>query len=351
MLHVAFSDRVLGSGAFAGQAYGCAVTRFSAEPQFLCAEQPHNAKGPGCVGLTAAGGPTPCVGCDNASATVLYDHCKSHPADIEVPRLQDWARAASAAGKIAPLVNLRDARVYTYRGTKDTVYLPGSVNATGDFFRAFVDDPTNQVVFEASVPSQHSQPSVDPHVPASTCGVSTVGGCQNCGYDGVGAMLQHFYDGTLIAPPPGATVDPSRLLTFDQDEYGNASAQFGGLASVGYVYVPSRCAAGQACRAHVALHGCGQYALNKDVGTLYVSYGGYAPWADANLIVVLYPQGGGFVERNWTTNASQVMLGCHDGYGQVGPEAFYRDGVVLSAIMRMLDAMGGQAEWWLRTRA
>jgi len=265
-----------------------------------------------------------------------------------VRRLQAWARAAAAAGKIAPLVNLRDARVYTYRGTEDTVYLPGSVNATGDFFRAFMDDPTNQVVFEASIPSQHSQPSVDPHVPRSTCGVSSVGGCQNCGYDGVGAMLQHFYSNTLIAPPPGASLDPARLLAFNQDMYGNASAQFGGLASVGYVYVPERCAAGEPCRAHVALHGCGQYALNKDVGLAYVSFGGYAPWADANNIVVLYPQGGGFVERGWTTDAAQVLAGCHDGYGQVGPEFAFRDGVVPSAIMRMLDAMGGPDEWWRR---
>ena len=301
MLHVIFSERFLGSGAFAGQAFGCAVTRFSAEPQFLCAQQPAGAKGPGCVGLDSCGGPTPCVGCDNASATVAYDHCKKTPEIIEVSRLQAWAAAAAAADRIAPLENLRDARVYTYRGTLDSVYLPGSVNATGAFFAPFVDDPAGQVVFVSSVPSQHSQPSVDPHVPRDTCGKSSVGGVQNCGYDGVGAMLQHFYSGTLIAPPDGASLDPSRLLAFDQDAYGDAAKQFGGLASTGYVYVPRQCTAASACRVHVALHGCGQSAVEPKQGTLYVSYGGYAPWADANGIIILYPQGGGFFERNWTT--------------------------------------------------
>ena len=348
MLHVAYSDRFFASGAFAGQAYGCAVTAFDADPRVSCASQPPTQRGPGCVGLASTGA-APCVGCGGpAGTTVGYDHCKKSPAVIQTARLQRWAEAAAADGDIAPLANLRDARVYTFRGTRDDVYLPGCVNATGEFFAPFVAS-RGQIVFEAAIPSQHSQPTVDPHVPRDSCGNYTVGGCQNCGYDGVGAMLQHFYDGALVAPPAGASADPARLRNFSQDLYGNASAQFGGLATTGFAYIPARCEAAP-CRAHVALHGCGQSYVDPEQGLLYPLFGGYAPWADANGFVVLFVQGGGFAERGWVTNASQVMAACHDGYGQTGADFAFRKGAVLAAIDAMLGALGGE-QWWLRPDA
>jgi len=36
------------------------------------------------------------------------------------------------------------------------------------------------------------------------------------------------------------------------------------------------------------------------MNTSYVLHGGYNPWAEANNIVILYPQSGGFYERNET---------------------------------------------------
>lgn len=339
ILHVAYSDRIFGSGIFAGQAFGCATTYFESEPLARCASQPPTQQGPGCVGLASTGA-APCLGCPNSSVTVQYDHCKKSPQIVDVARLQQWARAEAAGGAIAPLHNLRDAFVYTYHGTKDKTYEPPSVNATGAFFATFMGNAAEQLHVEASIPSDHCQPTVDPHVPRDSCGKGWQGGLENCGYDGVGVMFQHFYRGSLTPPPFGATTDPSRLFNFSQDLYGNASAEFGGLASGGFVYVPKQCEHAP-CRLHVALHGCGQAAVFPDVGLLYVSFGGYAPWADSNGIVVLFPQGGGFRERGWTTPAAQVMGGCHDGYGQTGPGYASRQGVVPAAIMRMVDALHG----------
>lgn len=339
---VALSDRFFGAGAFAGQAYGCAVTRFPGEPLQSCAGQPPTQQGPGCVGLASTGA-APCAGCP-PHATVEYDHCKRNASWIDVESLRKGAMAAAASGAIPPLDNLRGARVYTYRGTRDAVYLPGSVNATGAFFLPWLAD-ASQLLFEASIPSTHSQPSVDPHVPPSTCGVGSANGLQNCGYDGVGAMLQHFYEGALAPPPAGATGDPRRLLNFSQDLYGNASAQFAGLASYGLAYIPAACSGGAACRVHVALHGCGQSAVLPFINTTYALWSGYAAWGDANNVVTLFPQGGGFRERGWATTAAQVMAGCHDGYGQTGPLFAARGGAVMLAISAMLDALGGPG-WW-----
>ena len=241
---VAHSDRFFAAGAFAGQAYGCATMRFPAEPLFSCSAQPPSQQGPGCVGLNSTG-PAPCIGCPPA-ATVAYDHCKNTPSIISVDQLRDWAAAGAAAGTVAPLEGLSTARIYTYRGTKDEVYKQGCVNATGEFFAPLVANPGAQLLFEAGIPSTHSMPTVDPHVPASTCGVGSANGLQNCGYDGVGAMLQFFYDGALLPPPQGATGERKRLLNFSQDLYGNASAQFGGLASFGLAYIPDACRGGGA---------------------------------------------------------------------------------------------------------
>jgi poly(3-hydroxybutyrate) depolymerase len=44
----------------------------------------------------------------------------------------------------------------------------------------------------------------------------------------------------------------------------------------------------EACRVHIALHGCLQDA--GDIGGKYIRQAGYNEWADTNHIVVLYPQ-------------------------------------------------------------
>jgi hypothetical protein len=346
---VAFSDRVAGSGSFAGQAYGCAVMHFAGDADQTCASQPASQQGPGCVGLSSTGS-CPCIGCPG-NDTVVYDHCKKTPEIVDLSRLRAWAQEHEQAGRIAELSNLASARVYTYRGTKDVVYLPGSVNLTGDFFRPYLASPSAQILFQANIPSSHCQPTVDPHIPRDTCGNYSIGGCQNCGYDGVGEMLQFFFDNQLPQPAQGATLDPSRLFRFSQDTYGSASQQYGGLASFGFVYVPKACeeasrnASLAPCRVHVAFHGCTMSAVFPAQNTSYVAFGGYNTWADSAGFVVLYPQGGGFPERGWTTDAFQVMSGCHDGYGQTGALFATRDGVVNKAVSAMLNALGGDAFW------
>ena len=168
MMAVAFSDKVGGSGSFAGQAYGCATMRFSAEPTMTCASQKPSARGPGCVGLESTG-PAPCIGCP-PNQTVTYDHCKVLPGDIEVPRLQAWASELETAGDIASLDALVDLRVYTYRGTGDSIYLPGSVNATGAFFAPFLNDPVTQASRRAEERGG-TRRAAFPQVPPSCAGL------------------------------------------------------------------------------------------------------------------------------------------------------------------------------------
>lgn len=319
---VAFSDVTAGAAIFAGEPWLCATTRFPGEPVFTCAAaaakigQP----GPGCAGLPT--GFAPCEGCGgDGNGTVLYDHCKNRGRDVppeylDVPTLVGAATAAARADLIAPLAGLGALRTFLYRGLLDVAYLEGSVNFTAAFFSAFAADPASQVVFVADVPSGHCTPTVDPWVPTSSCGHGAGGppAVENCGYDGAGAAFAHMYGGALTPPASHACGADcaARVISFNQTLY--QAGVWSGLSSLGFVYVPAACAAGGACRLHVALHGCGMSVWSPAMNMSYVLHAGFNPWAEANNIVVLYPQGGGYEERkDASAPTPQIAAGCFDG--------------------------------------
>src|SRR5574337_2196244 len=104
--------------------------------------------------------------------------------------------------------------------------------------------------------------------------------CQ--GLDAPGALLAHLL-GPLI--PKAAEAD-GELLAFDQRPYA-AAADASSLGDQGYVYVPKGCRGG-GCRLHVVFHGCRQSA--DQLGERFVRGAGYNRWAEANHLVILYPQ-------------------------------------------------------------
>ena len=78
-------------------------------------------------------------------------------------------------------------------------------------------------------------------------------------------------------------MDDHNLQTYDQSHYDGADS----FAAKGYIYIPSKCQNGE-CSVHVAFHGCEQ-GYNT-IGDKYVRHGGYNEVAEANDIVILYPQ-------------------------------------------------------------
>jgi poly(3-hydroxybutyrate) depolymerase len=91
---------------------------------------------------------------------------------------------------------------------------------------------------------------------------------------------------------------------------------------------------------HVALHGCRQGL--EAIGERFVREAGYNRWADANRIVVLYPQaiarnGPGFARWRWTyvTNPR----GCWDWWGYTGPLYHTQAGPQVRAIKAMVDRL------------
>ena len=73
----------------------------------------------------------------------------------------------------------------------------------------------------------------------------------------------------------------------------------------------------------------------------YVLHAGFNPWAEANNVVVLYPQGGGYIEKGQAAPTPQLAAGCLDGYGQTSPDFAWRSGPQLASIRAMVSAVAG----------
>jgi poly(3-hydroxybutyrate) depolymerase len=123
------------------------------------------------------------------------------------------------------------------------------------------------------------------------------------------------------------------LRAFDQARYATGGMLVS-MEDEGFVFVPKDCAAGRPCRLHAAFHGCRQGS--GFVGQAFARDAGYNRWADANRIVVLYPQAAKSLV--WPFNPQ----GCWDWWGYSGANYASRDGLQLRAVHRMLRALGAR---------
>ena len=88
-----------------------------------------------------------------------------------------------------------------------------------------------------------------------------------------------------------------------------------GMDSTAWLYVPKDCAAQQACKLVVALHGC--LSNQETIGTLFVKGSGINEWADTNDIIVLYPGAAMSVKNS---------AGCWDWWGYTDSDFDTRSG-------------------------
>ena len=256
MLHVAHSSIIKGVGVFAGQAYHCAVTRFARDRLLPMWRRHNELRVPVCEGCPA-------------NTTLEYDHCKSYPERTDVDKLVAYAQEQSSKGTIDDVRNLWAHPLFFFRGKKDTCYKSGAVEATRTFYSRL--NSGVRVRFEASVSSNHAQPTVSFGAPCGGRADARYSYVEACSFDGAGAVLQHLYGGRLTQPVGPA--DNASLLTFAQNlfwvkasrpELKNANLPADGSAgtsSRAYAYVPVRCRkefpGSRPCRLHLYHHGCG----------------------------------------------------------------------------------------------
>ncbi len=277
-----------------------------------------------------AGGPYMCAGHSNYTACMYNATIGASMLNTMQADINNWSGTA-----IDPKANVAAQKVYLFVGSSDTTVGPNPMSALRTQY-ANNGVPSGNLEFVQRAGTAHVFPTDFDSSGNNACNSSTSPYIANCGYDGAKAALTRFY-GTL-APRNNAPAAVN-YVEFDQSAFTSNP----GMAATGWLYVPADCAAGTACRLHVALHGCQQNTAR--IGDRFVRNTGYTRWADTNRIVVLFPQTR--VDNTSRATAASGSLanpnGCWDWIGWYGSNFAQRAGSQQAAIKAMVDrlASGG----------
>lgn len=276
--------------------------------------------------------------CARNSVYTAYYNCMNPGLWTPLPTVRELAAAAeraAAEGLIDPTRHLAASRVWLFWGTRDRTVTAPVVEALQSFYVRFV--PAANVVLVRDVPAGHGMVTSDV---GSACATTTSPFINDCDYDAAGRMLEHLLG--PLAPPAAALT--GRLVEFDQREFADGDAVAISMADSGFAYVPRACVS-ERCRVHVAFHGCRQNA--ETVGDRFVRDAGYNRWADANRIIVLYPQTvarNGLGGRGWRWNIVVNPRGCWDWWGYTGPAYATKEGPQIRAVMAMVERLGAKRQ-------
>ncbi|WP_228151617.1 extracellular catalytic domain type 2 short-chain-length polyhydroxyalkanoate depolymerase [Pseudazoarcus pumilus] len=278
-----------------------------------------------------ASGPYDCAEGDLERA---LSHCMA-PDGVNLPPSPEETlariRAYAEARQIDPVGNLGDDRVWVFSGGADRTVTRPVVEALVSFYREQVEDEALRYV---TLPTAgHAMISVAAPG-ANACGSTASPYVNRCGeFDAAGEMLAHL-TGAL---QPKVAAREAGLRSFDQASHTPLSPVDLSMAKQGMVYVPQACEAG-GCRVHVVFHGCRQGT--DAVGQDFVRGAGYNEWAEANRLIVLYPQvharhGMAWGSWRWVYNPQ----GCWDWWGYSGKAYPTRDGGQIRAVHSMLQQL------------
>ncbi len=276
-LHVAHASLISGAAMLAGGPYACA----------------------GGSMLTALG---PCIKGDGIDQATLAG------------RIENYA----SSGLIDDPQEMQDDRVWIFHGSADHVVNRSVSQSSAGLYGRYID--AEQIAFVDTVKVVHGMPTLSTGVPCDELATPFLNAC---GYDAAGKLLQHLY-GTMNA----RTTSSGELLTVDQAPYADAQ-----LWEHAFLYAPEECQSGAECGLHVAFHGCQQSA--EFVGDAFARGAGFNEWAEANRIVVLYPQ----------VKSSKVAplnpLGCWDWWGYTDEDYATKNGLQVTAVRAMIERLMG----------
>lgn len=290
-----------------------------------------------------AGGPYYCAQGDVARATTkcsctldpMHQVCAVSPASADVPELESATRRFADQRLIDSLDHLAKQRIYIFGGDKDPLIPAAVMDQLESFYTQLAVPPQNIKKTRLSN-AGHTMPT---EAYGNSCRITDSPYIGKCHLDGAKEILTWIY-GPLAKPSkakPGG-----RFVQFDQTPYLPRTAPLPwntGMDSSGWIYIPAACERGEACRLHIAFHGCkqGQSYLplrpppdgGLYYGTTFVRHSGYDAWADDNRIVVLFPQAVSIPATN--------PNGCWDWWGYTNADYASKKGVQISAIRAMAD--------------
>jgi Esterase PHB depolymerase len=315
--HVAYSRLVNGAGIIAGGPYGCVEN--IPNPWWAFWSVPLDR-------TTAA-----VVACTRYFGDRVFG---LRPAD---PRADDSLRLIQEAFSrhaIDDPQNLADDRVWLFHGKDDGIVPERVVEVLRQVYSGLgIPAPRLLVDWNGATPvANHGMPVArftgQSRFPVRDCREHEPPFVIQCGYEAAEMLLRHLYPETFRP----ASDDPHRdgsLIAFDQQEFFQPADDRISLHRVGYVFLPGRCAQ-EACRLHVAFHGCrqGVDSIHDD----FIRDAGYNRWAAGNGIVVLYPQ---------VAASAGNPNGCWDFWGYSGTGYYGQDGPQMRAVKAMVDRLLG----------
>ena len=310
-LHIAHSAELMGAAMIAGGLYGCAVQEVASDGVVALASQ---AFGP-CVRIPS-----------------MLDDVATYESRIEQLAAKGW---------IDPPSNLARTRVYFFTGGSDAM-VASEVVEKGKALYDALGVPAGAIIFEdrSGRAAEVGHAWVTKAFGAE-CSANKAPFVNNCLYDQAGAELNAIYGPNLQLP--GATAS-GRIVAFDQTGFvPGRAARANGLSDTGYLYVPRACEQGAAapCRLQVLLHGCTQSA--EVLGDLFLTKIGVDEWADANRILVLYPQAHAAAPAETRGFGNANPWGCWNWWGYGNDRQYLtRSGVQITAIWGMIQRLEGK---------
>lgn len=227
----------------------------------------------------------------------------------------------ASRGQIGSLKRIAEHRVLLITGKSDTVVHPDIVKTARSLYRSLGIQAQNLQLID-NLNLGHAIPTMEFGNPCDTPAESPF--ISRCRFDGAGEILQFLYPD--ISMKRGEALE-SGLMELTQKSPDLQDPEVISMDDSARVYVPVSCRQGQKCRLHVALHGCSQ--SQSEIGDAYYGNAGFNQWAEANNIVVLYPQ---TVRRMLLGNP----MGCWDWYGYTGPDYDLKGGPQINALMNLI---------------
>ncbi len=294
---IAYSSLVIGAGIVAGGPYGCASTPGMSYVPFWWV-----------LGMNL-----------NRALNRCMDDGGLFSGVPDADGLADLAKTLAERGRIDDLAGLRSDKVYIFSSSEDETVETPVVERAEELYET-LGVPEASIAFVRNDKAAHAFIT---ETEGQACGTAGEPFINDCDYDQAKAILETIY-GRLNGPGEAAS---GGYLVFDQGPF-TAGRSGGGMADEGVAYVPRGCASEAGCAVHVVFHGCKQG--REKLGDTFIKASGFARWAEANRLVLLFPQ---------VVSSSANPNGCWDWWGYTGRRFLERDGPQMLAVRRMIGRL------------
>jgi len=240
--------------------------------------------------------------------------------DLGIEQLITFAKKAEADGAVDSLANLKNDRAWIFHAMLDEAVAESGSQAAVAFYAELM--PPESIMYVGNIEAAHGFPTLETGV---ACDEMESPYLNACNYDAAGILLEALH-GELA---------PRIAAAGTLQEIRQPGADDAIMLDHALLYVPESCASGESCGLHVALHGCLQ--STDYVGDAFASGAGYNEWAEANRLLVLYPQ----------VASSRIAplnpMGCWDWWGYTEDSYATKSGPQIKVIKATMDALAGRS--------